>query len=109
MEGIRTDKNGWYSSAYKGGDDFIPDGDIIVVRQPFLFRVVYFHQDPSGMGIFYWDTLTWSGGKHISTIKMYIVYQISVSLAGFRTVQKQQWTEILKHSKPTRPQKIFDY
>ena len=60
MEGIRNHKNGWYSGAYNGGDDFIPDGDISVVRQPFLFRVVYFQQDPSGMGIFYWDTYVFS-------------------------------------------------
>ena len=32
MEGIRAHKNGWYSGAYNGGDDFIPDGDISVVR-----------------------------------------------------------------------------
>ena len=32
VEGIRTHKNGWYSGAYNGGDDFIPDGDISVVR-----------------------------------------------------------------------------
>ena len=32
MEGIRTHQNGWYSGAYNGGDDFIPDGDISVVR-----------------------------------------------------------------------------
>ena len=109
MGGIRIHKNGWYSGAYDGGDYLIPDGGISVVRYTFLFRVVYFHQDPSDMGIFYWGTLTCSGGKHISTMKIYMVYQISVSLAGFRTVQKQQWTEILKHSEPTRPQKIFDY
>ena len=30
--GDRTHKNGWYSGAYNGGDDFIPDGDMSVVR-----------------------------------------------------------------------------
>ena len=32
MEGIRTHQNGWYSGAYGGGGDFIPDEDISVVR-----------------------------------------------------------------------------
>ena len=32
MEGIMNHKNGWYSGAYNGGDDFIPGGDISVVR-----------------------------------------------------------------------------
>ena len=30
--GDQDPQNGWYSVAYNGGDDFIPDEDISVVR-----------------------------------------------------------------------------
>ena len=48
------------------------------------------------MGWFNWNTLNCSGGKHISLITIYIVFESDVSLVLIKIYWKQQYTKLIK-------------